>query len=96
MLLGGLTYAAMHVVEGWSVFGSARNTALSLVFVLFSYFGPGMIKSVLTLRTGNAWVHALGYRAVAPLRGCRYQRRNLYRQLLQLAAIVDTPQLGNE
>ena len=25
-----------------------------------------MIKSVLTLRTGNAWVHALGYHAVAP------------------------------
>jgi len=39
---------------------------LSLLFVLFQYFGPGMMKSVLTLRTGNAWVHALGYHAVAP------------------------------
>ena len=66
VLLGGLTYAAMHLVEGWSAFGSPRNAALSLLFVLFSYFGPGMIKSVLTLRTGNAWVHALGYHAVAP------------------------------
>lgn len=64
--LGGLTYAAMHIVEGWSDFGSARNAALSLLFVLFTYFGPGMIKSVLTLRTGNAWVHPLGYHAVAP------------------------------
>jgi hypothetical protein len=40
--------------------------ALSLMFVLFQYFGPGMIKSVLTLRTGNAWVHAVSYHAVAP------------------------------
>jgi hypothetical protein len=66
VLLGGLTYAAMHIVEGWSAFDSPRNTVLSLLFVLFQYFGPGMIKSVLTLRTGNAWVHALGYHAIAP------------------------------
>jgi hypothetical protein len=65
-LLGGLTYAAMHIVEGWSVFDSPRDTALSLMFVLLQYFGPGMIKSVLTLRTGNAWVHAVSYHAVAP------------------------------
>lgn len=43
-----------------------RNTALSLMVVLLQYFGPGMIRSVLTLRTGNAWVHALSYHAVAP------------------------------
>jgi hypothetical protein len=66
VLLGGLTYAAMHIVEGWSTFDSPRNVTLSLMFVLFQYFGPGMIKSVLTLRTGNAWVHALSYHAVAP------------------------------
>jgi hypothetical protein len=66
VLLGGLTYAAMHIVEGWSAFGSPRDATLSLLFVVFTYFGPGMIKSVLTLRTGNAWVHALGYHAVAP------------------------------
>jgi hypothetical protein len=66
VLLGGLTYAGMHIVEGWSAFSSPRNAALSLLFVLFQYFGPGMIKGVLTLRTGNAWVHALSYHAVAP------------------------------
>lgn len=66
VLLGGLTYAVMHIVEGWSAFDSPRDTALSLIFVLLQYFGPGMIKGVLTLRTGNAWVHALGYHAVAP------------------------------
>ncbi len=66
VLLGGLTYAAMHIVEGWSTFDSPRDIALSLLFVWFQYFGPGMIKSVLTLRTGNAWVHAIGYHAIAP------------------------------
>jgi hypothetical protein len=25
-----------------------------------------MIKTFITLRTGNAWVHALGYHALAP------------------------------
>ncbi len=66
VLLGGLTYAAMHIVEGWSVFDSPRNVSLSLIFVLLQYFGPGMVKSVLTLRTGNAWVHALSYHIIAP------------------------------
>ena len=66
VLLGGLTYAVMHIVEGWSAFDSPRNTAMSLIFVLLQYFGPGMIKSVLTLRTGNAWVHAVSYHSIAP------------------------------
>jgi hypothetical protein len=65
-LLGGLTYAAMHIVEGSSAFDSPRNVFLSLIFVLFTYFGSGMFKSVLTLRTGNAWVHAISYHAIAP------------------------------
>ena len=66
VLLGGLTYAAMHLVEGWSLFDSLPDTILSLIFVLLQYFGPGMMKSVLTLRTGNAWVHAFSYHIVAP------------------------------
>jgi hypothetical protein len=66
VLLGGLTYAAMHIVEGWSVFVTPRDTALSLIFVVLQYFGPGMIKTFITLRTGNAWVHAIGYHAIAP------------------------------
>lgn len=66
VILGGLSYAAMHIIEGWSAFDSPRHAALSLIFVLLQYFGPGMIKSVLTLRTGNAWVHAFSYHLVAP------------------------------
>ncbi|MGD0191444.1 MAG: hypothetical protein ABSD74_11950 [Rhizomicrobium sp.] len=66
VLLGGLTYALMHLVEGWSNFSTPRDTALSILFVFLSYIGPGMFKSFVTLRTGNAWVHALGYHAIAP------------------------------
>ena len=66
IVLGGLTYAVMHLVEGWSSFASGTDTALSLLFVFLTYFGPGMFKSYLTLRTGNAWVHAFGYHIVAP------------------------------
>ena len=65
-LLGGLTYSSMHLVEGWSNFSSTRNVALSLIFVLLNYLGPGIFKSFVTLRTGNAWVHAIGYHAIAP------------------------------
>jgi hypothetical protein len=66
VLLGGLTYAAMHLVEGWSVFATPQDTALSLIFVVLTYLGPGMFKSFLTLRTGNAWVHVWAYHAFAP------------------------------
>ena len=66
MILGGLTYAALHLVEGWSSFANPSDTVLSLLFVVLSYTGPGMFKSYVTLRTSNAWVHALGYHAVAP------------------------------
>lgn len=66
VILGGLTYALMHLVEGWSNFSTPRDTALSLLFVFVSYTGPGMFKAFVTLRTGNAWIHAIGYHAVAP------------------------------
>ena len=36
------------------------------VFLLFTYFGPGMVKTVLTILTGNAWVHVWAYHAFAP------------------------------
>jgi hypothetical protein len=66
VILGGLTYAAMHLVEGWSAFDSSRDMALSLIFVFLGYTGPGMVKSIITLRTGNAWVHTIAYHAIAP------------------------------
>jgi hypothetical protein len=66
VLCGGLTYAGLHVWDAWTVFTSPGTAALSIVFLVFTYLGPGMIKSFLTLRTGNAWVHAWAYHAFAP------------------------------
>lgn len=66
VLLGGLTYMLTHVYDAWTAFGSARDALLSVAFLLFQYVGPGMVKTVLTLRTGNAWVHVWAYHALAP------------------------------
>lgn len=66
VVLGGLTYTALHVWDSWAVFDSPGTTLLSLTFLLLTYFGPGMIKTYLTVRTGNAWVHVWAYHALSP------------------------------
>jgi len=66
VILGGVTYAALHVFDAWGAFNSPTNWVLTLIFVGFQYFGPGMVKSTLTVRTGNAWVHVWAYHAFAP------------------------------
>ena len=66
IVLGGITYAVIHLFESWTAYDTVANGTLSLIFLMFQYFGPGMIKSVLTLRTGNAWVHVWAYHAIAP------------------------------
>jgi hypothetical protein len=65
-LLGGLTYAAVHLFEYWAVYSSMRDAMLSVIFITLQFVGPGMVKSYLTLRTGNAWVHVWAYHAIAP------------------------------
>jgi hypothetical protein len=66
VILGGLTYTALHVWDAWTVFNSPANAALSVAFLVLTYFAPGMFKTVLTVRTGNAWVHVWAYHALAP------------------------------
>jgi uncharacterized membrane protein len=66
VILGGVTYTLLHVFDGWQAFDAFDTAALSVIFLFLQYFGPGMIKSVLTLRTGNAWVHVWAYHAIAP------------------------------
>jgi hypothetical protein len=66
VILGGLTYTLMHLWDAWTVFSSPVAAALSVAFLFFTYFGPGMMKTVLTVRTGNAWVHVWAYHALAP------------------------------
>src|SRR5215207_4766967 len=66
VVLGGITYAVIHFFESWTAYDTVASATLSVIFLMFQYFGPGMIKSVLTLRTGNAWVHVWAYHAIAP------------------------------
>ncbi|MFI6584068.1 hypothetical protein [Embleya sp. NPDC050493] len=66
VILGGLMYAVLHVWDAWTVFDTPGDAVLSVVFLLFTYFLPGMFKTVLTVRTGNAWVHVWAYHAFAP------------------------------
>ena len=66
VLLGALSYAALHLFEYWTVYDSIPHAMLSVIFVVTTFVGPGMIKSYLTLRTGNAWVHLWAYHAIAP------------------------------
>ena len=66
VILGGLTYALLHIFDGWTTFASPSNAMLSVLFLLLFYTGPGMFKTFLTVRTGNAWVHLWAYHAIAP------------------------------
>jgi hypothetical protein len=65
-LLGAVSYAGLHVFEYWTRYDSFAHSVLSVIFALLTFIGPGMIKSYLTLRTGNAWVHLWAYHAIAP------------------------------
>ena len=65
-ILGGLTYAAVHIFEYWTVYDGLENSVLSVIFIFIQFFVPGMIKSFFTIRTGNAWVHLWAYHAISP------------------------------
>jgi hypothetical protein len=65
-ILGGVAYAVIHAFESWAVYDTVTAGTLTAIFLFLQYFGPGLITSVLTIRTGNAWVHLWAYHAVAP------------------------------
>jgi hypothetical protein len=65
-LLGAASYPAMHVFESWTRYDSPAHSALSVIVVFLIFFPPGLMKSFLTVRTGNAWVHVWGFHAVTP------------------------------
>jgi hypothetical protein len=66
MVLSGFTYAALHLSEYWTRYDSPAHAALSVIFIVLLFGGPGMVKAYLTLRTGNAWVHFWGYHVLWP------------------------------
>ena len=65
-ILGGIAYALIHVFDGWALYSDLSTAVLTVSFLVLQYFGPGLIKAVLTQRTGNTWVHVWGHPPVAP------------------------------
>jgi hypothetical protein len=51
---------------GRAQYGSVARGAASLMLVFLTFFPPGLMKSFLTIRTGNAWVHLWAYHAISP------------------------------
>jgi len=66
VILGGVAYTLVHGLDAWLEFSSPTDAVLSAIFLFFTYFAPGMFKTFLTLRTGNAWAHVWAYHALAP------------------------------
>jgi hypothetical protein len=66
VVLGGFTYASLHLSEYWTRYDTLAHGTLSVIFIVLLFGGPGMVKSYLTQRTGNAWVHLWGFHAIWP------------------------------
>ncbi|MBB6669380.1 hypothetical protein [Cohnella nanjingensis] len=66
IVLGGLAYTALHFFDSWMVFRSPGAFLASLSALFLQYFMPGVVKSVLTDRTGNPWVHMWAYHVIVP------------------------------
>jgi hypothetical protein len=65
-LVGAVSYPLMHVFESWTRYDSPNHAAVSVIFVMLTFFPAGVMKSFLTFRTGNAWVHMWGFHAITP------------------------------
>jgi hypothetical protein len=65
-LLGAASYPTMHIFESWAHYDTLEHSVVSLVLVYLTFFPPGLMKSFLTLRTGNAWVHLWAFHAISP------------------------------
>ena len=65
-LLGAVSYPTMHIFESGTRYDSIRAAAMSLTFVYLLFIPAGLMKSFLTWRTGNAWVHVWAYHAISP------------------------------
>ena len=55
-VLSALVYAALNITEAILAFGTTAQVLLSLAWFMQVAFW-GLVKSVTTLRTGNAWMH---------------------------------------
>ena len=66
IMFSGLAYASLHLFEYWTNYQTLKTAIISVVFVFLQFFGPGLVKGYLTMRTGNAWVHVWAYHVITP------------------------------
>lgn len=66
VILGGVTYALLHFFDGWTNLASPSDALVSVLYLVLFYTGPGMFKTFITIRSGNAWTHVWAYHAIAP------------------------------
>jgi hypothetical protein len=65
-LIAAASYPALHVFESWTNYDTPLHGLISVLFVFLTFFPAGLMKSYLTLRTGNAWVHMWAFHAITP------------------------------
>jgi len=65
-LLAAASYPALHIFESWTRYDTPAHSVGSIILVFLVFFPPGLMKSYLTLRTGNAWVHLWAFHAISP------------------------------
>ncbi|MEM7322474.1 MAG: hypothetical protein AAF531_05250 [Actinomycetota bacterium] len=60
-----IAYALFSSTDRGLLYDSAGHAVLSFLFITVANFGPGLVKAMLTVRTGNAWLHFLAYHVVS-------------------------------
>ncbi|MEM9203136.1 MAG: hypothetical protein AAGC53_15875 [Actinomycetota bacterium] len=58
-------YALFSMTDQGLIYDSAGHAVMAFLFISVVNFGPGLVKAMLTIRTGNAWAHFLAYHVVS-------------------------------
>ncbi|MEM7115301.1 MAG: hypothetical protein AAF614_22865 [Chloroflexota bacterium] len=59
------TYAMFSSTDGGVVFESGGHAFYVILFWVTRNIGPGLVKAMLTIRTGNSWLHMIAFHVVS-------------------------------
>lgn len=60
-----IAYASFSSTDQGLVYDGAGHAILSFLFITVANFGLGLVKGMLTVRTGNVWLHFIAYHVVS-------------------------------
>ncbi|MEM7337253.1 MAG: hypothetical protein AAF467_01330 [Actinomycetota bacterium] len=60
-----IAYAVFSSTDQGLIYDGAAHAILAFLFITVSNFGPGLVKGMLTVRTGNVWLHFLAYHVLS-------------------------------